>query len=58
MRDEFHKPFLFNLVYIVFITVFAMISSHYATKYYSQYASKNSQVLIYTGQQSEINNKQ
>lgn len=57
MQDEFHQPFLKSLLSIVFVTVFSVISIHYAMKYYSQHNSKDAGVLIYTAQESKIMDK-
>jgi hypothetical protein len=32
--EEFHKPFLKNMVIVALVTVFAMVSSRYIANYY------------------------
>jgi|688.fasta_scaffold44890_5 hypothetical protein len=56
MLDEFHKPFLKNLVFVAFVTIFAMVSSHYVINLYINNNSKN-QTSIYTTQESSISSK-
>lgn len=48
--EEFHKPFIKNLILIAVVTMFAMVSSRYIVNYYSnlthktiEYSSQNSQ---------------
>ena len=50
--NEFHKPFIKNLVLIAIVTMFAMVSSHYIVNYYSNIPYKT---LEYSSNKSQFN---
>lgn len=58
MSDEFHKPFLKSLLFIAFVTIFAMASSHYAIRYYANSTNNSNETTIYTIKESNIVPKQ
>ena len=35
MNEEYHKPFIKSLIIVAFVTVVAVISSHYIIDYYA-----------------------
>ena len=49
--EEFHKPFIKNLVLVAVATVFAMVSSRYIAYYY---LNNNKQPPVYTSYESDI----
>jgi hypothetical protein len=57
MSDEFHKPFLKNLVFVAFVTIFAMVSSHYVIKYYMSSNDRDGWETIYTIKELKIESK-
>ena len=50
--NEFHKPFIKNLVLIAIVTMFAMVSSHYIVNYYSNIPHET---LEYSSNKSQFN---
>lgn len=57
MLDEFHKPFLKSLVFVAFVTIFAMVSSHYIVKYYMGSNDRDGWETIYTIKELKIESK-
>lgn len=57
MSDEFHKPFIKNLVFVAFVTIFAMVSSHYIIKYYMTHKQNGYWHTIYTIKELDISPK-
>jgi hypothetical protein len=57
MLDEFHKPFLKGLVFVAFVTIFAMVSSHYVIKYYMGSNDRDGWETIYTIKELKIESK-
>lgn len=53
MSNEFHIPFLKKLIFVAFVTIFAMVSSHYVVRYYMSHNS----TTVYTIQESNISSK-
>lgn len=56
-KNEFHIPFIKNLMIVAFVTVVALVSSHYAIHYYMNNLVLSEKSINYSTNtsQSEIN---
>lgn len=51
--EEFHKPFVKELIIVAIVTIFAMVSSRFAVEYYINHSIPSQKTIEYSSQQSQ-----
>jgi hypothetical protein len=52
-NDDFHKPFIKSMMFVAFITIVSMISSHYLINYYGKHSISSIKTIEYSSQKSQ-----
>jgi len=55
MTNEFHKPFIKSLIFVAFVTIFAMVSSKYMIQMYSNNFISQQKTIEFSSQKSQDN---
>ncbi len=53
MTNEFHKPFIKSLIFVAFVTIFAMVSSKYMIQMYSNNFISQQKTIEFSSQKSQ-----
>ncbi len=53
MTNEYHKPFIKSLIFVAFVTIFAMVSSKYMIQMYSNNFISQQKTIEFSSQKSQ-----